>query len=100
LWGDSWPLDDVLFPAQLDHLLHAITTSTAHGCCDSSYMRERSTTLGAAAWKIEDPVSQQSVQGTVQTTSDEQDINAYRSKLQGIHTVLLATAVICTFHRI
>jgi hypothetical protein len=87
-------------PANLDSLVQAIIDSTAHGGCDGSYMREQSPILGSAAWKVEDPASGQAIEGTVQTTGDAHEVNAYRSKLQGNHAILLAISTVCTFHNL
>jgi hypothetical protein len=99
-WEDSWPLDDMTIPANLDSLVQAITDGTAHGGCDGSYMREQSPILGSAAWKVEDPASGQAIEGTVQTTGDTREVNAYRSELQGIHAILFAISGVCTFYKL
>ena len=96
-WKDSWPLADAVFPENLDHIVQAICNGTAHGCCDGSYMKELSTELGAAAWKVEDPSTRQAMWGTTQTSGSEREVNPYRSELQGIHTTLLAMDAVCTF---
>jgi hypothetical protein len=57
-----------VFPAHLDFLVQAIFQGSAHGDCNGSYMPDHSRTLGAAAWKLEDPATRQSIEGTVQTT--------------------------------
>jgi hypothetical protein len=45
--------------------------------------------LGAVAWKVEDQVTRQAIcWGTTQTTSEECDVSAYHSELQGIQTLL------------
>ena len=58
------------------------------------------TELGVAAWTIEDPLSRQSMHGTVQTSGGERDVDSYRSELQGVHAMLLGLLAFCTFHHI
>jgi hypothetical protein len=99
-WDDSWPLVDATFPDQLESLVQSILVGTAHGCCDGSYMPELSTELGAAAWIVEDPITNQAIHGTTQTTGEEQVVNAYRSELQGIHSILFMLTAVCTFFHI
>jgi hypothetical protein len=99
-WEDSWPLLDATFPADMESLVQAIRNGTAHGCCDGSYMPELSSELGAAAWKVEDPDSGQAMWGTTQTSGTALDVNAYRSELQGIHTILMAVTAVCLFFHI
>ena len=53
--------------------------------------------LGAAAWVIEDPQSGCMMQGVTQTSGTGQEVDSYHSKLQGIHTLLLALLVVCSF---
>jgi hypothetical protein len=78
--------------------MQAISNGTAHRCCDGSYMKELSTELGAAAWKVEDLASRQAMWGTAQTLGSEDEVNPYRSKLQRIyHTILLAMDAVCNF---
>jgi hypothetical protein len=89
-----------VFPANLDLLVQSIVNGSAYGGCDGSYMPELSRSLGAAAWKLEDPMSRQAVEGTVQTSGHQADVNAYRSELQGIHTLLLALSAVCSFYQI
>jgi hypothetical protein len=84
-------------PQDLDPIVQAIRNGTAHGCCDGSYMPDLSTELGAAAWKVEDPASCQSMWGTTQTSGAERDVNSYRSELQGIYALLLAVTATCIF---
>jgi hypothetical protein len=80
--------------ANLDSLVEAIIKGMTHGGCDGSYMREQSPILGSVAWKVKDPSLGQPIEGTVQTTGDAREVNAYCSKLQGIHAILLAISAI------
>jgi hypothetical protein len=56
--------------------------------------------LGTAAWHIEDPLSQQAMQGTVQTSGTSTDVDSYQSELQGIHAMLLGLLAFCQIHEI
>jgi hypothetical protein len=56
--------------------------------------------LGTAAWRVEDPLSQQAMQGTVQTSGTGEDVDSYHSELQGIHAMLLGLLAFCTVHEI
>jgi hypothetical protein len=58
------------------------------------------TDLGAASWKIEDPLSKQAMQGTVQTSGSVMEVDSYRSELQGVRAMLLGLLAFCTFHHI
>jgi hypothetical protein len=60
-------------------------------------MKELSTDLGGAAWKVEDPTMGHAMWGTTQTSGSERDVNPYRSELQGIHALLLAVTAVCKF---
>jgi hypothetical protein len=63
-------------------------------------MPKLATDLGAAAWIIEDPLTQQAMYGTTPTSGEAQDVDSYRSELQGVHTMLLGLLAFCTFHHI
>ena len=53
-----------------------------------------------AAWAIKDPTTQHVVSGRVRTSGTEEDVNAYRSELQGVYTLLLAISMLCKSHTI
>jgi hypothetical protein len=93
-------LERTFFPPLSAQLILAIEEGRAHGACDGSYMPKLATDLGAASWKSEDPQSQQAMQGTVQTSGLATDVDSYRSKLQGVHAMLLGLLAFCTFHHI
>ena len=99
-WPDHWPLEDSHFPDDPSPLIQAIQEGRAHGVCDGSYMSSLATDLGVAAWKIEDPLTQQAMYGTTQTSGAEIDVDPYHSELQGVHAMLLGTLAFCTFHQI
>jgi hypothetical protein len=95
-WGEySWPLRDVVFPEDLDSFANALREGTVVGCCNGSYMPALSTSLGAAAWKLEDYSRGHSIQGATQTPGPESVVNAHRSELQGIYTILLGAYAVC-----
>lgn len=103
----SQPLCPSLNTATISHhgetIAQAIARGTAHGACDGSYMPTRSTYLGTAAWIMEDGMNPGVgvCSGTVRTTGwCDYDVNAYRSELQGIYTLLLAVLAIGEMHAI
>jgi hypothetical protein len=63
-------------------------------------MPDLSTELGAAAWIVEDPITNQAIYGTTQTTGEERVVNSYHSELQGIHSTLFALTAVCIFFHI
>lgn len=63
-------------------------------------MPDLSTEIGTAAWRIEDPDTQDGISGMVQTSGVEGEVGSYRSELQGVHTMLLGLWVFCQFHGI
>jgi hypothetical protein len=97
-WKDfAWPLQDSVFPDDLAPIAASLRNGTAIGCCDGSYMPKLSTSLGAAAWQLEDPATGVAIRGATQTSGGEKDVNSYRSELQGIYTILLGTYAVCLF---
>jgi hypothetical protein len=99
-WPDSWPLECSFFPPLPAQLILAIKEGRAHDACDGSYMSKLSMDLGAASWKIEDPQSQQAMQGTGQTSGLATNVDSYHSELQRVHAMLLGLLAFCTFHNI
>jgi hypothetical protein len=99
-WPDHWPLEDSSFPDNLTHLILAIREGCAQGVCDGSYMPKLALDLGAASWIIEDPATQQVMQGSVQTSGEAHEVDSYRSELQGVHAMLLGLFAFCTFYNI
>ena len=95
-WPEGWPLKHSFFPPQPDALILAIQEGHAIAVCDGSYMPTLAPDLGAASWWVEDPLSQQAMHGTVQTSGLEADVDSYRSELQGVHATLLALLAFCT----
>ena len=99
-WADHWPLEDSSFPDNPTSLILAIREGRAQGVCDGSYMPKLAPDLGTAAWIIEDPATQQAMEGTTQTSGEEHEVDAYRSELQGVHAMFLGLLAFCTFHKI
>ena len=53
-----------------------------------------------ATWCVEDPLSQDRMAGSTQTSGTEDKVDPYQSELQGVHAMLLGLFVFCTFHGI
>ena len=79
------------------NILGVIQNGTTIGIADGSYMPKASTKLGTASWQLEDPTSYACCQGVTQTSREEHEVNAYRSELQGVHALLTAIWVVCTY---
>jgi len=99
-WDNNWPLEMSQFFDETVGIVDAIQNGTAISVCDGSYMPQRSSNLGAAAWIIENPSSKATCNGMVKTSGEEDEVNPYQSELQGIHTVLMAILAICRFYNI
>jgi hypothetical protein len=100
-WPDNWPLEDSHFLADPTALILAtIQNETASGTCDGSYMPTVCTRVGTAAWKLEDPVSRQAMQGTTRTSGELSEDDSYCLELQGVHAIFLGLLAFCTFHQI
>jgi hypothetical protein len=56
--------------------------------------------LGAAAWTIEDPTTQQAMAGVTQTSGEEHEMDSYCSELQGVHAMLFGLLAFCTLYNI
>jgi hypothetical protein len=68
---------------------------------DGSYMAKQSTELGSTAWIVEDLQTGDSCKGMVRTSATENEVNAYRSKLQGLHAAVASLLrVICQHHKV
>lgn len=94
LQAEGWPLALHEFThAQL--LAAAIVRGDAIGASDGSYMLTQSRTHGTATWGLQDPTTKNLCTGLVRTSGRSADINAYRSELQGLHTMLLAVLLLC-----
>jgi len=93
----NWPLQFLHFPTHSTHLALAILLCQAHGVCYGSYMPSLCSDLGAATWFLEDSCSPglHICYGSLHSTGGPGVSNAYRSELQGMHTMLLAVRSIC-----
>jgi hypothetical protein len=78
----------------------AISEGRALMVVDGSYMAKQSTNLGSAAWMIEDLQTGDSCKGMVRTSGTENEVNAYRSELQGLHAAVASVQVICQHHKV
>jgi len=80
-------------------IVAAIHRGDAIGASNGSYMAQQSQAHGSAAWGLQDPVSQALCTGIVRTSGVDceatSEVNAYCSKLQGLHTMLLAVLILC-----
>lgn len=101
-WEDSWSLDLSIFPDNGKAIAVAIRRGDAIGVSNGSYMEERRPDIGSAAWGLSTRalIKQDACRGVVQTTGTESKVFAYRSELQGIHTIMMALLAICSFHNI
>ena len=95
----AWPLETSDF-SHANVLAAAIYRGDAIGASDGSYMPNLNKGLGMAAWCLQDPASSNQCAGLVQTSGITSEVNAYRSELQGLHTMLLAVLIICRHYRI
>ena len=98
----GWPLHDSIFPADEGK---AIAQALQDGkevlsACDGSYMARLSTQHGAAAWVVEEQAMGSKARGVCQTSGTEDEVNPYRSELQGIHALLLAVKILCQLHSV
>ena len=106
-WKDRWPIDLADFPNNGETVANAIREDRAQGGCDGSYKAERAADLGAAAWLLEDSnkvrspaLARDSCCGVVRTSGTRDEVNAYRSELQGVHALFLAIKLLCIYHKI
>lgn len=99
---NPWALRLSKFPEQGAFIAAAIRSGTCHGVTDGSYMQYKAWNMGSAAWILEDSVHQARLRcrGVIQTTGTDNEVTAYRSELQGLHTLLLAVLIVCRTHRV
>jgi len=76
-WLHNWPLADSYFPLDPGPLIMAIQNGTAMGCCDGSYQPYLSTAIGAAAWKVVDPITKMAMGRLVPCSGTEKDVGSY-----------------------
>ena len=63
-------------------------------------MPDSSTSQGTAAWGFRAPGTRATCHGVVRTSGRPLEVNAYRSELQGFHSMLLALHQICRFYKL
>ena len=96
----NWPLFDSYFPSDPSLITLALTSGMGILVCDGSYKPYTSQELGAASWIFECSITAACCRGVCQTSGLENNVNAYRSELQGIHAGLIGMLAFCTFHNI
>jgi hypothetical protein len=100
LGREGWPLEDCNWD-WAPELVQAIILGTAFGVSDGSYMPDRSKEHGTAAWIMQTEVeSRKQCWGQCATSGTTREVNAYRSELHGLHTMLLALTVICRVYKL
>ena len=106
-WTAGWPLEHSVFPNEGLTLAQALQDGTAQGVCNGSYKPAKADFLGAVSFILEDArqvidsnISPGSCQGVVRTSGMTEEVNPYRSELQGIHTIFLAIKAVCILHKI
>lgn len=97
-----WPLTSSLFPCNGTTVASAILGGTAVGVCDGSYMPSMDAGRAAASWVIVDSLQPHlnSCFGHTLVSGTAVAINSYRAELQGLHALLLAVEILCSFHHI
>ncbi len=99
-WGEAnWPLEKSDFE-NAKSIAEAIESRKALAVCDGSYMPDACRSSGAAAWIVEHSDTQICCNGVVQTSGEEDEVNPYRSELQGLHALLMALLAICKLFNI
>ena len=98
----GWALRLSKFPSNGQMIAEALQQSCCHGVTDGSYMAYRAFDMGTAAWFLENWTLPgiQRCRGVVATSGEGNMVNAYRSELQGMHTMMLAIYAICMVHRV
>jgi hypothetical protein len=99
-WDDSWPIAESFFPEDPDLLTQAITSGMAVMVSDGLYKPLLSTEIGAAAWILECSATSAVCFGECSTSGLRNEVNAYRSELQGCHAGLLGLLAFCIYYDI
>ena len=99
LGEDGWPLKTAWFPDE-ERLVQAIQNGTARGVSDGSYKPKANPSLAAAAWIILDEAGSTHVGGVVRVTGMQNETNAYRAELQGLHAMVMAVWTLCRAHNV
>jgi hypothetical protein len=82
-WEDSWPIMESFFPEDPNLIVQAIMSGTAIMMSDGSYKPLLSTEIGAAAWILECSQTGAVCFGKCSTSGLRNEVNAYRSEIQG-----------------
>lgn len=100
--SSHWPLTDTSFPDNGLPIAMAISNGTALSACDGSYMPSLDSRRASAAWIMSAPDlhSDSQCSGATLVSGSAPWVNSYRAELQGLHATLLATDVICKYHRV
>jgi hypothetical protein len=99
-WEDSWPIAESYFPPDPTLVAQAISNGTAVMVSDGSYKALLSTEIGAAAWILECSQTGATCCGECSTSGLRNEVNAYRSELQGCHAGLLGLYAFSIYHQL
>jgi hypothetical protein len=99
-WEESWPIVESFFPEDPVLITQAITSGMAVMVSNGSYKPLLSTEIGAAAWILECSVTLAVCFGECSTSGLRNEVNAYRSEIQGCHAGLLGLLAFCIYHDI
>jgi hypothetical protein len=99
-WEDSWPIMESFFLEDPNLIIQAITSGTAVMVSDGSYKPLLSTESGAAAWILECSQTGAVCFGECSTSRLRNEVNAYRSEIQGCHAGLLGLLAFCIYHEV
>jgi hypothetical protein len=97
-WEDSWPIVASFFPEDPVLITQAIAEGTAVMVSDGWYKPLMSTEIGAASWILECSWTRAVSFGECSTSGLRNEVNAYRSELQGCHAGLLGLLAYCIYH--
>jgi hypothetical protein len=99
-WEDSWPIAESYFPPDPTLVAQAISNGTAVMVSNGSYKALLSTEIGAAAWILECSQTGATCCGECSTSGLRNEVNAYRSELQGCHAGLLGLYAFSIYHQL
>jgi hypothetical protein len=99
-WEDSWPITESFFLEDPNLIVQAIMSGAAIMVSDSSYKPLLSTEIGPAAWILECSQTGVVCFGECSTSGLRNEVNAYRSGIQGCHVGLLGLLAFCIYHEV
>jgi hypothetical protein len=99
-WKHDWPIRLSNLEECSADLAVTFSKGKGLGVANGSYMLLQSTHLGSASWYLQHANNHDGGSGVVQTSGDEHEANTYHSKLQGLHSLLMAVLAICQFHNV